>query len=150
MTTIQRSALLPYAAERIFDLVNDIEAYPEFMRGCVGARILRREPDTIEAELVLSRGGITQRFVTRNHLSGGRLIRLQLVEGPFRKFSGHWCFEPLSPEACRVSLELAFQSRNALVGIAAGRLFDGVATEMVDCIVRRAGQVLDQEVHVDG
>jgi ribosome-associated toxin RatA of RatAB toxin-antitoxin module len=65
MTIIQRSALLPYPAERLFELVNDIEAYPRYMDGCVGARVMRRDEDVIEARLDLARGGIAQSFLTR-------------------------------------------------------------------------------------
>ena len=68
MTNINRSALLPYRAEQIYDLVNDIEAYPAFMDGCVGAEILRCEVNLVEARLDLSKGGISHSFITRNFL----------------------------------------------------------------------------------
>jgi ribosome-associated toxin RatA of RatAB toxin-antitoxin module len=68
MAHINRSALLPYPAQAMYDLVNDIEAYPKYMEGCVGATILRRDTDVIEARLDLARGAIRYSFSTRNHL----------------------------------------------------------------------------------
>ncbi len=64
MTTIDRSALLPFSAESIFDLVADIEGYPEFLPGCVGAEIIEQDSGTVTARLALSRAGITQSFMT--------------------------------------------------------------------------------------
>ena len=69
MTLIERSALLPHSAEQIFDLVADIERYPEFLEGCVGAHILERTEHSVTATLRLSKGGITHGFTTENTLN---------------------------------------------------------------------------------
>ena len=138
MTRIDRSALLPYPAGKLFDLVNDIEAYPQFMDGCVGAEILRRDGQLVEARLDLARAGIRQSFATRNHLSPPEKIELTLVEGPFEQFSGRWQFQALSEEACKVSLVLEFTLRSSVLGAAAGKLFESVASHLVDAISSRA------------
>lgn len=145
MTNINRSALLPYRAEQIYDLVNDIEAYPHFMDGCVGAVILRREPDLIEARLDLAKGGISQSFSTRNFLEENRAIRLELLDGPFDRFHGCWDFKSLGDSACKVSLQLEFTASNAVLGLAAARLFDKVTSNLVDALAQRAKQVYGQE-----
>ncbi len=138
MPTIQRSALLPYPAEQLFDLVNDIEAYPSFMDGCVGAQILRREEHVVEARLDLSRGGIAQSFATRNRASEYHTIELELLDGPFETFTGRWQFQQLGDMACKVSLDLEFRFNNSLLGAAAGKLFDSVTSNLVDAVSRRA------------
>ncbi|GHD38170.1 type II toxin-antitoxin system RatA family toxin [Parahalioglobus pacificus] len=138
MKVIDRSALLPFSASQLFDLVNDIEAYPQYMDGCVDARVLSREGNTIEAELKLAKGGISQRFSTRNSLQENESITLELVEGPFDSFCGQWRFKALGDEACKVSLRLEFATNNALVGAAAAKLFDRVTGELVDAVSRRA------------
>lgn len=141
MTSINRSALLPYQAQQIYDLVNDIESYPAFMDGCVGAEILRREADIVEARLELSKGGIRQSFSTRNFLEVNRAIRLELLDGPFDRFHGTWLFKPLGEAACKVSLQLEFSASNAVLGMAASRLFDKVSSDMVDALGRRAQHI---------
>lgn len=142
MTVIQRTALLPYPAERLFELVNDIESYPDYMEGCVGAQVLHRDAELVEARLELARGGIAQSFATRNRSLAPHTIELELLEGPFEKFSGRWHFQTLGSLACKVSLDLEFTLNNSLLGAAAARLFASVTTNLVDALSRRARDVL--------
>jgi ribosome-associated toxin RatA of RatAB toxin-antitoxin module len=141
MTVIKRSALLPYPAERVYALVNDIESYPLYMDGCVGAEILHRESGMVEARLKLARAGLEQSFATRNLLHEHAAIELQLLEGPFDSFSGCWQFLPLGDLACKVSLDLEFRLNNSVLGVAAAKLFDSVTSSLVDSLARRAKQV---------
>lgn len=141
MTTIDRSALLPYPAEAVFALVADIERYPEFLPGCVEASILESQENTVTARLTLSRAGISQSFTTRNTLVVAESMELVLVDGPFDRFAGRWTFKSLSPEACKVALNLEFLLGGGLINAAAGKLFDRVAHDLVDAVVRRAQHV---------
>ncbi|MEQ8800896.1 type II toxin-antitoxin system RatA family toxin [Haliea sp.] len=141
MTIIHRHALLPYRDRLLFDLVNDIEAYPQYMEGCTGATVLRREEDVVEARLQLSRGGISQSFSTRNRLQAPEFITLELLDGPFDFFQGRWEFRGLAENACKVTLHLEFTTSSRLMGAAAGRLFDRVTNNLVDALGRRARQL---------
>jgi ribosome-associated toxin RatA of RatAB toxin-antitoxin module len=141
VTRIDRSALLPYAANCLFDLVNDIEAYPGYMSGCVGAQILRRDDDLVEARLDLSQGGIAHSFATRNRLQPHTSIELELIEGPFDHFAGRWRFQPLGDAACKVSLNLEFRMSSRLLGAAAARLFENVTGDLIQAVTQRARQL---------
>ena len=88
MTVIDRSALLPYSASQLFELVSDVESYPDFMEGCVGAQVLSRDASLVEARLDLARGGIRQSFSTRNRMQVAEKITLELIDGPFDAFAG--------------------------------------------------------------
>jgi len=138
MKTIARSALLPYPAEQLFLLVSDIESYPQFMDGCVGAEILSDHDGVVEARLDLARGGIAHSFATRNRAAAHHTIELELLEGPFEHFCGSWSFQQLGDVACKVSLRLEFTLSNAVLSGAAARLFDSVTTNLVDALSRRA------------
>ncbi len=138
MTTIQRSALVPYSAQAMFDLVNAVETYPQFMDGCSGATVLARTNDTIEARLELTKGGMHYSFTTRNTLTPPQRIDMALVEGPFSKFRGVWTFQALGEQACKIALNLEFELSGRLLNFAARKLFDGVANQMVDALVKRA------------
>jgi len=138
MTTINRSALLPHTAPELFELVNDIESYPLYMDGCVGARVLRREGQLLEARLDLSKGGMRQSFTTRNTLVGVEAITLELVEGPFEFFEGRWGFQGLGDSACKVSLHIEFDIKNSVLGVAAGKLFERVSNKLVESVSQRA------------
>ena len=118
-----------------------MEAYPEYLEGCVGARVIHSDATHMEARLDLARGGISQSFVTSNELTPYERISLRLKEGPFDNFAGVWRFQSLALDACKVSLDLEFTVRSALLGAAASRLIDAVANNLVDAVVRRAGQV---------
>ena len=142
MTVIERSALLPHTAEQVFDLVADLERYPEFLDGCVGAEIRERSEETVTATLRLSRAGISHSFTTRNKMTPPEKIELTLVDGPFDSFSGQWMFRPLGEAACKTSLKLHFELTSGLTGVAAAKLFDKVALDLVDALVRRANQEL--------
>lgn len=125
----------------MFDLVNDIEAYPQFLDGCVGARILARGDNWVEARLELSKAGVTQHFVTRNELVPPVSMSLQLVEGPFQYLRGAWQFVPLAETACKVIFTLEFAMQNRLLGLAVGKLFESVTTKQVDAVCARARQI---------
>lgn len=144
MTIIERSALLPHSAEQIFDLVADIERYPEFLEGCVGATIHDQSDNSVTATLRLSRAGISHGFTTRNTMHRPNRIELSLVEGPFEQFAGHWAFRALGEHACKTSLRLQFSLASGLASVAAGKLFDKVALDLVDAVVVRAGQMLER------
>jgi ribosome-associated toxin RatA of RatAB toxin-antitoxin module len=135
---VERSALVNYSAQQMFDLVNDIEAYPQYMDGCVGAQILRREGDWLEARLDLSKGGVSQSFVTRNELFAPHTMTLSLIDGPFSHLEGKWQFTPLGEHACKVIFILDFMLKNRLLGVAVGRLFESMVNKQVDALCARA------------
>ena len=149
MSLIERSALLPYPAEQVFDLVADIERYPEFLDGCVGAEVLERGEESVTAILRLSRAGISQSFTTRNTMRRPQEIALALVEGPFEQFAGVWSFRALGAEACKTSLRLQFQLASGLANVAVGKLFDKVAVDLVDAVVGRAAALLPKSADRD-
>ncbi len=141
MSNISRSALLPYSAQAVFDLINDVEAYPRYMDGCVGAEVYSIEGDEMVARLDLSKGGLRQSFTTRNRLLPPKSVTLELVDGPFDHFEGRWTLLALSDSACKVSLQLKFQLSSAVLSVAARQLFNSAANNLVDAMVKRANEV---------
>jgi ribosome-associated toxin RatA of RatAB toxin-antitoxin module len=149
MTRIERSVLLPYSAEKLFDLVNDVRAYPQYMDGCVNAVVLTQSETVMEAQLELRKGGISQRFSTRNQLEKPHKIVMELLDGPFDSLHGEWAFKILAQDACKVSLHLQFQTqqnspRQGVAHKAAGKLFESVAGNLVDALCRRANSLYGQ------
>ena len=122
----------------MFTLVNDIEAYPQFMPGCVGAKILERGEDWLSARLELSRFGVTQSFSTRNVLFAPKSMTMELIDGPFRSLRGEWQFVSLKEDACKVVFWLEFEVGNALASLALPKLMEHVASEQVDALCKRA------------
>lgn len=135
---IERSALVNYSAAQMYDLVSDIETYPDFMDGCADARILGEEDDSVIARLDIAKGGLHQSFTTRNWLVRPHSIKMELVSGPFKVFRGLWQFDALDEESCKVSFRLDYEFSNFLIGMAAGPLINGMIEEQVTAVCRRA------------
>ena len=139
MTThIQRSALLPYPAQALYDLVNDVAKYPEFLPWCSSAEILESTELLMRARLGVAKGGLSQHFVTRNTLVPGQSIEMNLEEGPFTKLHGVWVFKPLGEKACKISLDMTFDYAGAIVKATLGPLFNQAANTLVDAFCQRA------------
>jgi ribosome-associated toxin RatA of RatAB toxin-antitoxin module len=141
MTTITRSALVMHSAEQMFDLVNDVRRYPEFLQGCKATEVLNEADDFIEATLTISKAGVNQSFSTHNNLVRPERMEMRLLDGPFTRFEGIWRFQALSDEACKVSLDMEFEMANKLAGAAMGAVFKQVAGMMVDSFVKRAKEI---------
>lgn len=138
MSIIDQSALLPYSAGQMFALVNDIEAYPEYMDGCIGAEILETTGNQVTARLDLGKGGLRYSFTTRNTLVEPESMTMALVEGPFRHFEATWTFRALNENACKVSLKMEFEFATGLVDAVMKRLFDTTSRNLVNAVCQRA------------
>lgn len=139
--TIERSALVSYSAHQMYELVNNIEDYPQFMDGCVGAEVLARSDNFIEARLDLKKGKLAKSFVTRNDLVPDERIELHLLKGPFKTLEGVWTFQALSESACKVSLKLCFEFENRLLALAADPWFESMGNQLVSAVCSRAKEV---------
>ena len=138
MAHVSRSALIGYSAQQMFDLVNDIEQYPQFMQGCRSARVISKTDTELVGELSLAKAGVTQTFVTRNSLIAPSRIEMRLEEGNFSRFSAVWQFEALTEAACKVSFDMEFEFKYGLVDLAVGKLVSNSANNLVDALVDRA------------
>lgn len=143
MTQVDRSALVLHSAQQMFDIVNDVLAYPDFLPWCANTELLYEDEHKMEATLYLAKAGLKYSFTTRNRLTRPLRIELELVEGPFSQLSGVWTFEPLSDEACKVSLNLGFEFKGKLKSIAMSKVFNQVATTLVDAFVQRADKIYE-------
>ncbi len=141
MIEIRRSALVKYSPAQMFDLVNEVEAYPKRFPWCVGAEILERQGDALVARLDLKFAGFRQSFTTRNSIDPPHRLQLSLVDGPFRSLEGVWNFLALGDSGCKVTLALDFDYANRLGGAALKLGFQGLAGRMVDDFCREAQRV---------
>ena len=141
MTTISQSAILPHSAEVMFNLVNDIESYPLFMRGCHAAQIISAHANEIVARLELGKAGFDYAFTTRNSLRPPDSIEMTLVEGPFKKFAAQWRFVPLTETASKTCLDMQFEFRAGFVDMALRKLFEATSKDLVNAISKRADQL---------
>jgi ribosome-associated toxin RatA of RatAB toxin-antitoxin module len=146
MREIRRSALVPATTRRMFELINDVAAYPRFVPGCSAATVLERTPAMLRARLTVGSGLLKTSFVTRNLLTPDSLICMELEEGPFRSLEGQWQLTPvLQPGSsveigCRVQLHLRFELQDGITGMAMGPILERTAGSLVDAFVAQARQ----------
>jgi ribosome-associated toxin RatA of RatAB toxin-antitoxin module len=138
MKQITRSALLPYSAQSVFDLVNQVDSYPEFLPWCCGSEVLESTDQTMVARIDIKKAGIQQSFTTRNRLNPPHQIQLSLVDGPFDTLEGEWHFDSIGDQACRISLDMRFSIRNKLLNMAVGPVFEQIAATLVQSFCDRA------------
>jgi ribosome-associated toxin RatA of RatAB toxin-antitoxin module len=141
MRRVSRSALVPYSAAQMFELVRDVESYPAFLPWCNDAEVHIRGADFIEASLELHRGRISKRFRTRNAFRAGEFLGIELVGGPFRHMSGGWSFEQLGDAGSKVVLELEFEFESKATDVIFGRFFEHTCNALVDSFTQRAAKI---------
>jgi ribosome-associated toxin RatA of RatAB toxin-antitoxin module len=141
MPNVNRSALVPYSCEQMYQLVDNIDLYKEFLPWCGDSKEYKRTDSMVEASVTISRGSLNKAFSTRNSLQKNEVIEMHLLDGPFKKLHGYWRFEPLKENASKISLDLEFEFSNFLVGMAIGSIFNQVANSMVDSFVERAQSI---------
>ena len=141
MPTVQRSSRVSYTAQQMFDLVNDVEKYPEFLHWCSGARVDVRQGNTVEATLDIGMLGLQRSFRTRNTLRTPERILIELVSGPFRRLRGEWKFTDLPTGGSEVSLTLAFEVTVSPIGVVFSKVFEEVAGAQMDAFIARAAKL---------
>ena len=122
----------------MYGLVNDVGRYPERFSWCEGSTLIEQSEQHMVVRLDLRVSGLGISFTTRNVLTRPTRIALQLVDGPFSKFTGLWVFHSLAEDACKVSLSLDFEVASKLIGAAMTIGFKSLADRMVDDFCREA------------
>jgi len=141
MTVIRRSALVPYSAHEMFELVADIPSYPQFLPWCGGARILSQDEDQAVAAIDIAYHGVHRSFTTHNRMQKDKMLEIALVEGPFSRLQGLWRFEALDARACRISMDIEFEVSNRVLALVINPVFTSIANQFVDSFVARARQL---------
>lgn len=141
MPVVQKSALVPHSAAEMFELINDVESYPQFLPWCKSTQLLSRNEEELCGRLEVSRIGISQTFSTCNRLFPYERILIRLNEGPFKRLQGEWRFTALREDACKVELELDFEFSGKLINSAFGAVFSQIANTLVDAFCKRADEV---------
>lgn len=141
MTKIHKQAILPFSQEQMFDLVNDVDGYPQFVPYCSSVELLASSEEQIEARVGLKKGLLSQSFVTKNALERPHKMIMHLQEGPFKQFSGEWFFHALDEKACKVELIVEFELTSKLGGLMLPSVFEKAAGQIVDAFCQRAKEV---------
>lgn len=141
---IERSALVPFSAARMYALVNDVRSYPQRFGWCAAAEVLAEDAVSQHARLTLKIAGIRTAFSTRNTLDPDRRIDLRLAEGPLKSLAGSWHFEDLGEDGSKVRLHVEFEFASGLLGMALRQGFERLVDRLVDDFVQCAYELSSQ------
>ena len=117
MATIERTIEVEASAEKLYEVVSDIERYPSFLTWCDSSEILSKENHLVTASLSISILGFKSEITTLNRLFKPSKIEMSLQKGPFKSFKGTWLFEEIALEKTRVSYTMKYQISNPITDL---------------------------------
>jgi ribosome-associated toxin RatA of RatAB toxin-antitoxin module len=138
LSVVEKSVLVGYSPQQMFDLVDAVEAYPQFLPWCAAAQVIHRDAAITRATLHINYHGLTQKFTTENTKDPPQLMTVRLVEGPFRILDGEWRFTSLGEHACRIDFRLHYEFSSRILEMLVGPVFSYIANTLVDAFVKRA------------
>jgi len=141
MALVEKSVLVPYSAEQMFDLVDRVEDYPQFLPWCGGSSVTVQDETTVHATVHINYHHIKHSFTTENVRTPPHRIDISLQYGPFRHLDGCWQFIPLSPTACKIEFRLHYEFSSKLLETLIGPVFHYIANSFMDAFIHRAEKV---------
>ncbi|MES2562535.1 MAG: type II toxin-antitoxin system RatA family toxin [Pseudomonadota bacterium] len=138
---VVKKSVLGHSAQKMFSLVDAVEAYPEFLPWCSGTAVVHRDAQTTRATIKIAYHGASQSFTTENAKVPPQLMTIRLVEGPFRLLDGEWRFTELAEDACKIDFCLHYEFSSKLLAMLVGPVFSYIANTLVDAFVKRADKV---------
>jgi len=142
VAVIAKSALVMYSPREMFQLVDDIDSYGDFLPWCRSAQVISRNDDEVKASIEIAKGALNKSFTTLNRLQKDKQVEMRLLEGPFKHLEGFWRFKPLNNhQACKISLDLNFEFESKIIALAMGPVFNQIGNSMVDAFCKRAVEV---------
>lgn len=141
MAVVEKSVLIEHSAPQMFDLVDRIEDYPQFLPWCDGMQVFERSDTRTSARLDINYHGLKAHFSTTNAKLYPRSMAISLDDGPFKHMDGGWRFTPLGETACKVEFRLHYEFSSKLLEKALGPVFHHIAGTLVESFVKRARQV---------
>lgn len=141
MPEVHKSVLVAHPARRMFALVDAVEKYPEFLPWCRGTEVIYRDAHVTRATIRIDYRGIRQSFTTENAKSEPWLMRIKLVEGPFKNLEGSWRFTELGGEGCKIELSLHYEFASRLLEKLVGPVFGYIANNLADAFVKRVQSI---------
>lgn len=125
----------------MFELVADIERYPEFLKWCSDASVRKKGDSEVIASITINFKGVKKSFSTSNRMQPAQMIEMSLVEGPFSHLKGTWLFIPLEKNASKIELDMHFSFDSVIVEKLVGPVFSYIANQQVDAFHQRAIQL---------
>lgn len=144
MPVIHKSALVIYTVKQMFELVEDVGSYPEFVPWVSSTSIIQQDAKEVIASIELKKGPIQRAFTTRNELRPYNSMTINLTDGPFKYLKGEWQFLELGNDGSKVTLDMDFEFSSRILSMTIGPIFNDMVNHLVDAFVKRAPEIYDK------
>lgn len=128
---------LPYAPDRLYELVAEVEDYPAFLPWCVALRVAERSDSVLRAEMIVGFGMLRESFTSEVSLTPKSRIDVRYLDGPFRRLENRWLFLP-ADGGCDIDFFIDFEFRSRLLRKLMQPLFHEAVRRMVRAFEVRA------------
>jgi coenzyme Q-binding protein COQ10 len=145
MPTHAEKRLLPFTHEKLYNLVSDVEKYPDFLPWCIALRVRSREVNMINADMIIGFKVFREKFSTRVTLNPPRRIDVEYLDGPFKYLNNHWIFKPIDG-ACEIDFYVDFEFKSILLQKAIGAVFNEAVQKMINAFEARAHRIYGNQL----
>lgn len=147
MPSHAESRIVPYSAEQLFDLVIDIEKYPEFLPWCTGARINTRSKTDLTADVLIGYKMFREQFSSRVHFVRPKEIEVEYMKGPMRHLHNKWVFKSLKENQCQIDFSVDFSLKTKLLEGLVDQFFNKALARMLNAFEMRAIELYGAKKH---
>ena len=141
MAMVEKSLLIERSSKQMFDLVDDVESYPQFLPWCSQTQVKFRDDKKTVATLHITYHSVKSHFTTENEKEYPSRMTIRLVDGPFRRLEGVWHFKSLAENACKIEFQLSYEFSSKVFEKIIGSIFSQIANTFVEAFVKRADAV---------
>ena len=140
MQNINKSAIVLHPVKKMFQLVDTVENYPQFLPWCGSTQIIERDNNKTIASIEINFKGIRQTFTTENTKKHNQEMIIKLVDGPFKLLSGQWMFKNLDKDSCQIELKLEYEFSNVILEKLISPVFNMIANTFIDEFIKEANR----------
>ena len=143
MVTIKKHALVFHSREKMFNLVDQVEDYPNFLPWCGSTKVIERTEKSTKATILINYHNVKQSFTTENVKVFPVSMNINLIDGPFKILKGEWNFIEIEKDACKIEFELQYEFSNYFLDKLISPVFNMIANTFIDNFIAKANKDKD-------
>ena len=145
MKNIHKEEDINIDIETIFNLINDIKSYPNYLPWCTKSEVKEESDDIIIGKIFISKSFINWNFSTKNTIKKNESISLELVDGPFESLTGKWLFSPINQFNTRVSLDIDYKFKSSIIELSIEPIFSSIMNSILDSFISEAFRIKNEK-----
>ena len=139
MHKYSNSIVLPFNAKQLYNIIIDVEAYPDFLPWCLSSRIVKKyDENNFDAELTVGYKAIDEKYISRIQAEHEKKVISKAISGPFKSLDSSWHFKNINKKQCKVDFMIEYQFKSFFLDKVMGSLFKKATIKMLDAFELRA------------